>query len=111
MMMKNEQLVIDGEPVLGPHGTRALCTALMGNAPGMSGRGLQDGQELRFWRMDCSDDGAACLAEILRLGGAELPMAYLEMLDCGVGYRERARIRSVIDVRPEPVAAYFKTGL
>ena len=37
--------------------------------------------------MDCSDDGAACLAEILRLGGAELPMAYLEMLDCNVGYR------------------------
>ena len=28
--------------------------------------------------MDCSDDGAACLAEILRLGGAELPMAYLD---------------------------------
>ena len=37
VMMKNEQLVIDGEPILGPHGTRALCTALMGNAPGMSG--------------------------------------------------------------------------
>ena len=37
VMMKNEQLVVDGEPVLGPHGTRALCTALMGNAPGMSG--------------------------------------------------------------------------
>ena len=37
IMMKNEQLVVDGEPSLGPHGTRALCTALMGNAPGMSG--------------------------------------------------------------------------
>ena len=37
VMMKNEQLVVDGEPILGPHGTRALCTALMGNAPGMSG--------------------------------------------------------------------------
>ena len=87
VMMKNEQLVIDGEPILGPHGTRALCTALMGNAPGMSGAVFKMCKNFRFWRMDCSDDGAACLAEILRLGGAELPMAYLEMLDCNVGYR------------------------
>ena len=87
IMMKNEQLVVDGEPSLGPHGTRALCTALMGNAPGMSGAVFKMAKNFRFWRMDCSDDGAACLAEILRLGGAELPMAYLELLDCGVGYR------------------------
>ena len=87
VMMKNEQLVVDGEPVLGPHGTRALCTALMGNAPGMSGAVFKMAKNFRFWRMDCGDDGAACLAEILRLGGAELPMAYLELLDCNVGYR------------------------
>ena len=85
--MKTEQLVVDGEPIMGPGGTRALCTALMGNGPGMSGAVFKMAKNFRFWRQACGCDGAACLAEILRLGGAELPMAYLEMLDCNVGFR------------------------
>ena len=32
----------------------------MGNAPGMSGAVFKMAKNFRFWRMDCSDDGAAC---------------------------------------------------
>ena len=86
--MKTNQLVIDDEHgALGPHGTRALCTAIMGSAEGMSGAPCKLVKSVRIWRSDVNDDGAACLAELLRLGGAEVAISYLELLDNNVGFR------------------------
>ena len=42
---------------------------------------------LRFWRAGCSDDGATSIAEVLRLGGADVKLSYLELLDCNIGPR------------------------
>ena len=38
-------------------------------------------QELRVWRSNIGDDGASSLAELLRLGGAEIQLQYLELTD------------------------------
>ena len=71
VMMKNEQLVVDGEPSLGPHGTRALCTALMGNAPGMSGAVFKMAKNFR------------CDLRVLRCCGAfTLPMGLVSVSRC-----------------------------
>ena len=40
-----------------------------------------------MWKADCADDGAASVAEVLRLGGADVKLSYLELLDCNVGPR------------------------
>ena len=86
--MKHNQLVVDDEfGALGPHGTRALCTAIMGSGTGMNGAQCKLVKSLRLWRSNVSDDGAACIAELLRLGGAEVAISYLELLDNGIGAR------------------------
>lgn len=82
--VKSKQLIFDDEKgVLGPAGTRCLCTAILGTAPGMVPCRLV--KCLRFWRCDVNDDGAACIAELLRLGGAEVALTYLELLDNNIG--------------------------
>ncbi|CAM9998429.1 unnamed protein product, partial [Phaeothamnion confervicola] len=82
-----EQLVINDEQgPLGPGGTRALTTALLGNGPEMRGGSYKLLKSLRMWRARCGDDGTACLAELLRLGGAaEVRLEYLELFDDEVG--------------------------
>lgn len=57
-----EQLVIDDEyGALGPGGTRALMTALMGSAPGMKGGPYKLLTSLRLWKTNIGDDGAASI--------------------------------------------------
>ena len=57
-----EQLVIDDEyGALGPGGTRALCTALMGHGPGMKGGPYKLLMALRLWKANIGDDGAASI--------------------------------------------------
>jgi len=86
--LKHNQLVVDDEHgALGPHGTRSLCTAIMGSGSGMNGAPCKLVKSLRLWRSDVNDDGAACIAEVLRLGGAEVAISYLELLDNNVGVR------------------------
>jgi len=88
---------------LGPGGTRALMTALMGAGPGMKGGPYKPLKFIRIWRSNIGDDGAASIvililkklvrilisfilqAEVLRLGGAEVQIAYLELMDNNIG--------------------------
>ncbi|GMI46957.1 hypothetical protein TrCOL_g1164 [Triparma columacea] len=88
---KGKQIIVghnpkSGQPPLGPGGCRALATAIMGIGPGMpkdpeTGRSIiyEAIQEIRIWGANVGDDGAAAIAELLRLGGAEIKLAYLEL--------------------------------
>jgi len=90
------QIIIDGgapkDPKLGAGGMRALSTSVMGIGEGMPRQPIPDSketkpimykqlQELRVWRSNIGDDGASSLAELLRLGGAEIQLQYLELMD------------------------------
>jgi hypothetical protein len=107
------QLIIDDEfGPIGPGGMRALMTALMGTGillvficplcfdsvlnnpvyllsqllgPGLKGGPYKLLKSFRVWRSFTGDEGAAAIAEVLRLGGAEVQPAYLELLDVGIG--------------------------
>ena len=60
-----EQLLIDDEfGPLGPGGTRAVMTAIMGNGAGMKGGPYKRLRSIRIWRSNCSDDGAAAIVRI-----------------------------------------------
>ena len=83
-----KQIIIDDESgPLGPGGTRALATAIMGGGPGMKGGPYKLLESLRVWRSNAGDDGCAAIAEVLRLGGAEVKLNYLELLDNNIGAR------------------------
>jgi len=83
-----KQIVIDDEyGPLGPGGSRALMTAVMGVGPGMKGGPYKLLESIRIWRSNIGDDGAASVAEILRLGGAEVKISYLELLDNNIAAR------------------------
>lgn len=76
------QILIDDEyGPLGPGGTRALMTAVMKPTP------YKLLTSLRFWRTQIGDDGVSSVAELLRLGGAEVRLSYLEILDDNIGSR------------------------
>jgi hypothetical protein len=63
-----EQLLIDDEVgPLGPGGTRALMTALMGTGPGMKGGPYKLMKSIRIWRSNCNDEGAAAIVSNLNL--------------------------------------------
>ena len=80
------QIIIDDEfGPIGPGGTRALMTAVMGSGPGMKGGPYKLLKSIRIWRSYIGDEGAAAIAEVLRLGGAEVQLTYLELFDDGVG--------------------------
>ena len=80
------QILIDNEfGPLGPGGTRALMTALMGTGPGMKGGPFKLVNSIRLWRTNVGEEGAAAIAEILRLGGGEIKIGYLELLDDNIG--------------------------
>ena len=85
---QSHQIVIDDEfGPLGAGGMRALCTAIMGTGAGMIPFPFKLVNSLRFWRCNIGDDGCASLAELLRLGGADVAIAYLELFDNNVGAR------------------------
>jgi hypothetical protein len=87
-----QQMIIDttekGSIPLGPGGCRALATSIMGMHSSMP-RHPETGkpimykklQELRIWKSAIGDDGAMAIAELLRLGGAEVQLFYLELFD------------------------------
>ncbi len=80
------QLLIDDEyGPLGPGGTRALMTSIMGTGPGMKGGPYKLLQSIRIWRSNSSDDGSAAIAEVLRLGGSDVKISYLELFDNNIG--------------------------
>ena len=86
-----EQIIIDGSVhSFGPGGCRALATSLMGKCGGSvaleekRSKIYNKLQEVRIWRDNIGDFGAMAIAEILRLGGAELQLSYLELMDTGI---------------------------
>ena len=61
-----EQLVIDDElDVLGPGGTRALMTSILGTGPGMKGGPYKLLKSLRIWKSNVGDDGAAAIVSLI----------------------------------------------
>jgi hypothetical protein len=62
-------------------------TAIMGSGPGMKGGPYKLLRSIRIWRSNISDDGAAAIAEVLRLGGIDVQIQYLELLDNNIGPR------------------------
>lgn len=83
-----DKLIIDDSAgPLGAAGTRALCTSLLGIAPGMKGGPYKLLKQMHLWRVAIGDDGAASVAELLRLGGGELKLQYLELFDNNIGPR------------------------
>jgi hypothetical protein len=53
-----DQIIVDEEHgALGPGGTRALMTALLGTAQGMKGGPYRPLKYLRFWRSNIEDEG------------------------------------------------------
>ncbi|CAN0514017.1 unnamed protein product [Laminaria digitata] len=42
-------------------------------------------KSLRLWRARCGDEGARSIAEVLRLGGAEVQLEYIELFDDNIG--------------------------
>mmetsp|Transcript_3578 Transcript_3578/g.3935 ORF Transcript_3578/g.3935 Transcript_3578/m.3935 type:complete len:366 (+) Transcript_3578:240-1337(+) len=71
---------------LGSGDCRALATAILGCGAGMPN--LPDGKpvlytalkELRIWNGKIGNSGASAIAEILRLGGSELQLNFLELM-------------------------------
>ena len=68
-----------------------MATAIMGSHPSMpkhpeTGKPMlyKTLQELRIWGANIGDDGASSIAEILRLGGAEIQLQYLELTNNGI---------------------------
>ena len=111
------------EPRLGPGGCRALCTAILGTAPGMeklypevycgvaeANRLAKEGRPLPFkglkslraWHSRLGDDGACAIAELLRLGGAEVQIEYLELWADGIGARGCRALGVALMVRRLP---------
>ncbi len=84
--------------IIGPGGTRALMCALMGNGPGMKGGPYKLLKHLRIWRGNVQDDGASAIAEVLRLGGAEVQLQYVELIDCNVGPRGALALGSSLSI-------------
>lgn len=92
------QIVVDDENgPLGPGGTRALTTAIMGTGQDMRGGPYRSIRSLRLWRAYCGDEGARSIAEVLRLGGAEVQLEYLELFDDNIGTRGWVLDASSID--------------
>jgi hypothetical protein len=60
-----QQLLIDDEyGPLGPGGTRALMTAIMGSGTGMKGGPYKLLTSIRMWRANASDDGVAAIVSV-----------------------------------------------
>lgn len=57
----------------------------MGSGVGMKGGPYKCLKNIRIWRSNINDDGAAAIAEVLRLGGADVPLLYLELIDDNIG--------------------------
>ena len=107
------QIVISSEPsALNPGGeflrathTRALTCALLGaGAPDLKGGQFRQLKTLRLWRCAIGDDGAVCVAELMKLGGGAQPMAlsYVSLMDNRIGPRGCAALGAALDCVGEP---------
>jgi hypothetical protein len=61
-----DQLIVDEEyGIIGPGGTRALMTAILGSGPGMKGGPYKLLKSLRIWKSNIGDDGTAAIVSYL----------------------------------------------
>uniref|UniRef100_A0A7R9U7G5 Uncharacterized protein n=1 Tax=Pinguiococcus pyrenoidosus TaxID=172671 RepID=A0A7R9U7G5_9STRA len=78
------EIVVEAD--LTPGNARALAAALLA-PPGMSkmlGDVYTALKTLKIWRSNLGASGVSAIAELLRLGGADLQLALLELVDAGV---------------------------
>lgn len=84
--LESGDIFVDGSLAsFGPGGTRSLLTSIMNMGPGMKGKPLNIFSSLRFWKCNIGDDGVNSVAEVLRLGGGDVIITYLEILDDIIG--------------------------
>ncbi|KAG6611383.1 LRR-containing protein [Phytophthora cinnamomi] len=78
--------ILEGEDVgtLGPGGVRAIVLAIMGVGPGFSNGPYTQLRYIRIWKQEIGNDGAAAIASLLQATSG-VNIAYLELLDCGIG--------------------------
>lgn len=63
-----DQLIVDDEyGALGPGGTRALMTSILGTGPGMKGGPYKLLKSLRIWKSNVGDDGASAIVSLRSL--------------------------------------------
>ena len=68
------------------HPVELLCCVATSAAPqDMRGGPYRLIKSLRLWRAHCGDEGARSIAEVLRLGGAEVQLEYVELFDDNIG--------------------------
>ena len=89
-----KQILIDGNDCyFGPGACRALATALLGRVGDKENPESMNQeepiiycalQELCIWSGSLHDEGTMAIAELLRLGGAELQLNHLELINCDV---------------------------
>ena len=78
-------LFIDEE--VGPAGVRAATHAVAGNHPDMKGGMFTGFTSMNFVRCNAQPDGAAGIAEVLRIGGPNMPLTSLLLCDSRIGER------------------------
>jgi len=100
------QITVDNEEgFLYAKHTRALTCALLGaGAPELKGGQFRQLKTLRIWRCAIGDDGAVCVAELIKLGGGAAPMAlsYVDLMDNRIGPRGCAALGAALDCMGEP---------
>lgn len=81
-----KQLLVDDEfGQVGPGGTRALMTAVMGTGTGMKGGPYKLIDSLRIWRGNCGDDGVSAIvreADIFSSCDAPILFVSYSLTDC-----------------------------
>ena len=93
------QIIIDDDAgPMGPGGTRALMTAIMGTGPGMKGGPYKKLNSIRMWRTNVGDEGTSAVSEVLRLGGAEVQISYLELLDNNISIKGCMALGSALSI-------------
>ena len=72
---------------VGPAGVRAAASALLGAHPDMKGGKFTVFTTLNFVRCNAQADGAAAVAEVLRVGGPDMPTTNVLFCDCRISER------------------------
>lgn len=75
------QICVDSK--IGPLGTRALASALLGRGSGMKSH-YPFIKSLRFWEAETGDAGVAAVAAVLKTGGPLVALTNVEFMNCEV---------------------------
>lgn len=88
-----EQIIVDEElGNLGAGGTRALCHSIM------TPPRYKLLKSMRFWRVNVEDEGVNAISELLRLGGSDVKLSYLELLDNNLTYRSGMSLGAALSI-------------